>query len=642
MAGKDDKLYFKHPQTNETYVRGDKVKDVNRNKGTAGAPLVACRKPMPEGGFIEVTVEDPVFKNDHYKYRIFLRTNLPDFEYPKTMIKKRYSNFKDLAKRLSYLDSSLPSIPGKDFFGRYNKKILNERTQGFQKFLNAVCAQPALNRCPVFIDFFEQDWTRSLHLSQAAVHTVELHQEALQNLPSGAISPPRAMSPTQAARPRGATAPVGAQVGSPVNNPASPRQNAGVYLGGGSAPNVYKGGKGGPQNYGSPQRAGYGQPQAGYGSQQQYGHGASQKQQGGGYGGSQDSYGAPQGGYGGNQGGYGPPQGGGYGGPQGGGYGGAPPQGGGYGAAQGGGYGGPQGGGYGGAPHQGGGYGGAPPQGGGYGAAQGGGYGAAPGGGYGAPRGGGYGSPQQGGYGSVKKGPPPQPPSKAGRPMSPQVAPQQAMSPPPHGHAMSPPAQGRAMSPPVQGRAMSPPAQGRAMSPPAQGGPLPPAAAQGAPNRPGIMGGYGGMQGTPPHTRDYEQVQQGYGQPPQQRAGQQTGQGYPAPNFGQQGGAVQPGPQLGGAGAYAEVNVEAVGGYEAMAAAKANKPVPVPAAAPVAPVAEALYDFNGEDETECSFKKGQKVTILSRPSDEWWEGEVTDPDGTVRSGLFPVPYVKEL
>jgi len=213
-GGGDDKVYYRHPVTNETYVRGEKlVSEASQRGGLVAPPLVCCRKPMPEDAFIEVTVEDPYLKNDHYKYRVFLKTNLPEYGYPRLMVKKRYNNFKDLAKRLSYLDSTLPSIPKADFFGRYSKKILQERTQGFRKFLDRVVALPTLNRCPILMDFFMQDWTKSMSTEEAVTKVSDLHQQAMNALPS---SPPT--SPIAAPlSPRSPTA-------SPLA-PSSPPQN---------------------------------------------------------------------------------------------------------------------------------------------------------------------------------------------------------------------------------------------------------------------------------------------------------------------------------------------------------------------------------------------------------------------------------
>jgi len=51
---------------------------------------------------------------------------------------------------------------------------------------------------------------------------------------------------------------------------------------------------------------------------------------------------------------------------------------------------------------------------------------------------------------------------------------------------------------------------------------------------------------------------------------------------------------------------------------------------------EALYDFRGEMPCDLQFRKGQKITIVTRTDsrDDWWEGTV---NGT--TGIFPANYV---
>ncbi|KAG8450746.1 hypothetical protein GDO86_003137 [Hymenochirus boettgeri] len=51
----------------------------------------------------------------------------------------------------------------------------------------------------------------------------------------------------------------------------------------------------------------------------------------------------------------------------------------------------------------------------------------------------------------------------------------------------------------------------------------------------------------------------------------------------------------------------------------------------------ALFDFNGNDDEDLPFKKGDILRIREKPEEQWWNAE--DSDG--RRGMIPVPYVEK-
>ncbi|XP_062815799.1 adapter molecule crk [Anolis carolinensis] len=51
----------------------------------------------------------------------------------------------------------------------------------------------------------------------------------------------------------------------------------------------------------------------------------------------------------------------------------------------------------------------------------------------------------------------------------------------------------------------------------------------------------------------------------------------------------------------------------------------------------ALFDFQGNDEEDLPFKKGDILRIREKPEEQWWNAE----DGEGRRGMIPVPYVEK-
>ncbi|KAM6040528.1 vinexin isoform 1-T2 [Chlamydotis macqueenii] len=72
--------------------------------------------------------------------------------------------------------------------------------------------------------------------------------------------------------------------------------------------------------------------------------------------------------------------------------------------------------------------------------------------------------------------------------------------------------------------------------------------------------------------------------------------------------------------------------------------VPKPIKAPTIQVLDygealALYNFRGELPVELSFRKGERVCLVRRVDENWYEGRIS---GTSRQGIFPATYVQVL
>ncbi|NXF42700.1 SRBS1 protein, partial [Oceanites oceanicus] len=51
----------------------------------------------------------------------------------------------------------------------------------------------------------------------------------------------------------------------------------------------------------------------------------------------------------------------------------------------------------------------------------------------------------------------------------------------------------------------------------------------------------------------------------------------------------------------------------------------------------AKFNFNGDTQVEMSFRKGERITLIRRVDENWYEGKIS---GTNRQGIFPVTYVE--
>ncbi|XP_074855762.1 sorbin and SH3 domain-containing protein 1 isoform X35 [Carettochelys insculpta] len=55
--------------------------------------------------------------------------------------------------------------------------------------------------------------------------------------------------------------------------------------------------------------------------------------------------------------------------------------------------------------------------------------------------------------------------------------------------------------------------------------------------------------------------------------------------------------------------------------------------------AVAKFNFSGDTQVEMSFRKGERITLIRRVDENWYEGKIS---GTNRQGIFPVTYVDVL
>ncbi|PVV01426.1 hypothetical protein BB560_004156 [Smittium megazygosporum] len=61
---------------------------------------------------------------------------------------------------------------------------------------------------------------------------------------------------------------------------------------------------------------------------------------------------------------------------------------------------------------------------------------------------------------------------------------------------------------------------------------------------------------------------------------------------------------------------------------------------PVVMYVRALYDYAAEAPEELSLTENSVISVLATNMDGWWEGEITDQNGSVRRGLFPSNFTE--
>ncbi|XP_038139410.1 sorting nexin-11 [Cyprinodon tularosa] len=98
-----------------------------------------------EDEFVAVRVQDPRIQNEgswnsYVDYKIFLHTNSRAFTAKTSCVRRRYSEFEWLRKKLQKNAGlvPVPELPGKSFFSFNNEDFLEKRRRGLQTFLDKV------------------------------------------------------------------------------------------------------------------------------------------------------------------------------------------------------------------------------------------------------------------------------------------------------------------------------------------------------------------------------------------------------------------------------------------------------------------------------------------------------------------------
>lgn len=79
-------------------------------------------------------------------YEIVCRTNMPLFNFKQSTVRRRYSKFESLKFKLEENDYEIkvPNLPGKVFTSRFSDKVIEERRQKLERFLQILCSNITL------------------------------------------------------------------------------------------------------------------------------------------------------------------------------------------------------------------------------------------------------------------------------------------------------------------------------------------------------------------------------------------------------------------------------------------------------------------------------------------------------------------
>nr|TKW17863.1 hypothetical protein SEVIR_5G396200v2 [Setaria viridis] len=97
----------------------------------------------------------------YISYRVFTKTNLPEFEGPEKIVIRRYSDFEWLHDRLAerYKGIFIPPLPEKNAVEkfRFSKEFIELRRQALDLFINRIASHPELKQSEVLRVFLQAD-----------------------------------------------------------------------------------------------------------------------------------------------------------------------------------------------------------------------------------------------------------------------------------------------------------------------------------------------------------------------------------------------------------------------------------------------------------------------------------------------------
>ncbi|KAJ1831552.1 Sorting nexin-3 [Coemansia sp. RSA 2711] len=113
--------------------------------------------------YLEIEVRNPlthgVGRKMHTDYEIICRTNIPNFKLRQSSVRRRYSEFEWLRDllQLQMPRVTVPPLPGKVFTNRFDDRVIEDRREGLERFLQIVAGHPLLQTGTKVLAAFIQD-----------------------------------------------------------------------------------------------------------------------------------------------------------------------------------------------------------------------------------------------------------------------------------------------------------------------------------------------------------------------------------------------------------------------------------------------------------------------------------------------------